>query len=115
MKLSQRDQLGGVSQDNDTFHTVRGGQSFKRLFSDIMNTSRVPFRRVSGNREFLISRKDQTISPSQILQDGDILLYIDRDVKRMVLGMAIDEVSSYPNDLDDTLKFMKFIDNKAAF
>lgn len=112
-KLSDRTELGGASQANDTIHVVRGGVSYKRIFSNFFNTARIPFRVANGNREFFISRKDPDGNVSNVLAAGDILLYIDTDAERLVLGIALGAVSSYPTDLEDDTKFMRFLDQSA--
>lgn len=112
-KLSERTELAGGSILTDLIHVVRGGVSYKRQLSNILDTSQIPFRITSGNREFIIFKKVPSDSTTNVLAVGDILLYIDTDAERLVLGIAKAAMSSYPTDLDDDTKFMKFLDQSA--
>jgi hypothetical protein len=112
-KLSERSALGGRTFDTDELHIVRSLASYRMALSSLFTHPRIPIRTTSGDIERVLFRKDPNGSTDGILQDGDILIYVDRGDERMIVGMALAEVSSFPTDLEDTSKFMRFIDTSA--
>ena len=113
MKLTERNQLAGTSTSTDLVHLVRGGISYKSALSTVLDNSKIPFRVTDADVEFIIFKKDPDQTTTQVLSDGDFLIYINRTDKRMIIGMAIGSVSSYPTDLTNTLKFLRFYDGNA--
>lgn len=112
-KLTDKTELGGLSQLTDEMHVVRAGVSWRMKLSTLFNNSRFQIRRTSGTKEFIIFRKDATEAVSTVLSVGDVLIYVDTATENLIVGMALDEVSAYPTDLLDPDKFMRFIDTNA--
>jgi len=113
-KLSEKTALGGRSAGTDFLHIVRGGVSYRMPLSVLFNSAHTQIRRAGSEREYIIFKKNPDASPTEILADGDVLIYVDRSEKLMIIGMAIGEVSSYPSDLRDATKFLNFYESKAA-
>ena len=51
-------------------------------------------------------------SNSQI-ESGDYVIYMNESADRMVVGLAKDVITTIPADLDDSSKFLKFIDGNS--
>jgi hypothetical protein len=109
-KLSDRSALGGVSLNDDFLHIVRDLQSFRMPLSVLFNNASLPIRVTSGDTETIVFRKNKSGDITRILQAGDFVIWVDIANERMIAGMAIDEVSSYPTDLEDSSKLLRFID-----
>lgn len=112
-KLSERSALGGRTFDTDELHIVRSLASYRMALSSLFTHPRIPIRVTNGDSERVVFRKDPDGNTSGILQDGDFLIYVDKGDNRMIIGMAIDEVSAFPSELEDSSKFMRFIDTTA--
>lgn len=117
MKLSERYEAGG-SYGADFLHIVRDGVSYKTKISSFLDNARLPIRwsidEAEGNRyELVIFKKDPEAQTTPIMENGDILIFVDRDENRMVIGLAVGAVHSYPTHLEDSSRFLKFFDANA--
>jgi hypothetical protein len=111
-KLSDRSPLAGNSLNDDFLHIVRNLQSFRMPLSVLFNNASLPIRVTSGETETIVFKKNKSASIDRVLAAGDFVIWVDIANERMIAGMAIDEVSSYPTDLEDSSKLLRFIDTK---
>jgi hypothetical protein len=109
-KLTDRSELGGGTQGTDQVHVVRSAVSYRRQVSNLFNTGYVPGRVATGNAEMIVFKKDPETTPTAVLAADDILIYIDTTADRMIVGIAVAAVSTYPTDLEDNAKFLRFYD-----
>jgi len=114
MKLSERTGLTTESRSTDTVHIVRDLASYKMAASVLFNNPHLPIRSTVSDTEIIIFRKDKEGGVGRIAQDGDILIFISRTDKLMIMGMAIGVCDTYPSDLRDSTKFLNFIETTAA-
>lgn len=113
MKLSQREQLNGVSLVSDLIHVVRDGESWKRPVGELLKSSYIPWRYTSENWEVILFKFDKTVVNYATPQENDLVLCIDRTAKRMILALCLGAFSATTANLEDSAKFMRFIDTTA--
>jgi hypothetical protein len=112
-KLTDKDELGGESALTDQLHIVRAGVSYRRSLDNFLKTGKIPYRTVqTGDREMIVFRADPEANQTNVLEAGDFVIWFDlgSGVERMIIGVCIDDVSSYPTDLENSAKFIRFLD-----
>lgn len=107
-KLSQRTALNGGSLQTDEVHVVRSGASYRTPLATLLNNGAIPHRGVQGTGEIVIFRKAKTTAQSSVLAIGDVAIFIDTTLDVMIVGIAVADVTTYPGDLRDNTKFIRF-------
>lgn len=112
-RLSDRSPLAGNSLNDDFLHIVRNLQSFRMPLSVLFNNASLPIRITFGDTETIVFKKNKSASIDRVLAAGDFVIWVDIANERMVVGMAIGEVSAYPAHLEDPTRLLRFIDTNA--
>lgn len=113
MKLSQREQLNGVSLIPDLIHVVREGVSWKRTAGEFLKTPYIPWRYTSGNWDVIIFKFDKTTANFSTPENNDIILCFDKTAKRIIIAMALGSFEATTVNLEDNTKFIRFYDGNA--
>nr|WP_299488582.1 hypothetical protein [uncultured Allomuricauda sp.] len=105
--------INGISLD-DLIHLIdvsdttddAAGSSFKVKLRNLLKGKTLTF--ILGCLVYKRTGTDDTI-----IQDADWVFYMNSVTNRLVIGIGAADVTTIPDDLDDSAKFIKFYDGNS--